>query len=162
MTREDVPPMQYMRHLLATLAYRATKTVRHTPDSFGDYRPGTGSRSTLEIITHMGDLLDWALSLAQGKGVWRDSHPQPWALEIARFYASLNALDVYLAGTPVLACSPEKLLQGPIADAISHVGQLAMMRRLSGIPVKGENYFKADIRSGRVGPEQAAPRREFD
>jgi hypothetical protein len=110
----------------------------------------------------MGDLLDWALSIAQGKEVWRDSHPQPWTLEIARFYTSLSALDLYLAGTTTIASPPERLLQGPIADAITHVGQLAMMRQISGIPVRGENYFKADIRTGQVGPDQSASRREFE
>ena len=54
------------------------------------------------------------------------------------------------------------MFQGPIADALTHIGQIGMMRRMAGAPVRGENYFKADIAAGRVGAEQSAPRFEFD
>src|SRR2546426_11302508 len=40
-------------------------------------------------------------------------------------------------------------LQGPIADALTHIGQIAM-RRLAGAPIKGESYFAAEILIGRV------------
>jgi hypothetical protein len=151
-----------LRHAVATAAYRGAKVLRDAPAEFGAYRVKPGSRTPVEILAHMGDLFDWALSMAKGEESWHDSSPLMWQDEVARFYISLTAFDEFLAGGPSIACSPEGLLQGPIADALSHIGQLAMLRRLSGSPVRGENYFKAGIVVGRVGPEQAAPQREFD
>jgi hypothetical protein len=110
----------------------------------------------------MGDLFDWALSIAQGQQVWNDSTPLPWDREVARFHAALGRLDAFLASGAPLACKPEQLFQGPIADALTHVGQLAMLRRMAGAPMRGENYFKADVEAGRTGADQAAPRREFE
>jgi hypothetical protein len=110
----------------------------------------------------MGDLFDWALSIAQGKQAWHDSAPRPWNAEVERFFTSLRKFDAYLASSELLQASAEGLFQGPVADALSHVGQIAMLRRLAGSPILGENYFKADITAGRVGPEQAAARREFE
>jgi hypothetical protein len=106
--------------------------------------------------------MDWMLSIAQGKQAWHDSEPVAWNDEIARFHRTLAAVDAYLAGDAPLHDTPEKLFQGPVADALNHVGQIAMLRRIAGAPMKGENYHKADIAAGRVGAEQAAPRREFD
>ena len=110
----------------------------------------------------MGDLLDWAVSVAKGAETWHDSKPQAWEADAARFFAGLQTLGAYLASTAPLACGAEQLFQGPIADALTHVGQIAMLRRAAGAPVRGENYFQADIVAGRVGAEQPAPRREFD
>jgi hypothetical protein len=107
-------------------------------------------------------LYDWALTLAQGAQAWRDSPPLPWDREMARFFETLARFDAYLASDAPLACNPEQIFQGPIADSLTHVGQLTMLRRLSGATMKSENYYKADIAAGRVGPEQTAPRREFD
>jgi hypothetical protein len=135
---------------------------RGAPDGFGEFRLSNGARTPGEILAHMGDLLDWALSIAAGRQAWRDSAPLPWDQEVGRFFATLTALDDYLASGAPLHASPEKIFRGPIADALTHVGQIATHRRLAGAPVRGENYFRADIAIGRVGPEQAAPRREFD
>jgi hypothetical protein len=109
----------------------------------------------------MGDLIHWAFSMVNGKREWHDSEPQPWDADIGRFYSALAVLDAYLASGHPLQVPAEKLLQGPIADALSHIGQLAMMRRLADAPIKSENYFAAEIIVGRVGTEQAAPKREF-
>ena len=114
-----------------------------------------------EPKVHLGDLFDWALSMAKGQGVWHDSPPLPWAGEVDRFFATLKRFDEYLEGNEALHASPEKLFQGPVADALNHVGQIAMLRRMAGFPMKGENYFKADIAAGRVGPQQTLPKREF-
>ena len=151
-----------LRHTLATLAYRAGKALRGAPPSFADFHAGPGSRTPVEILAHMGDLLDWALHLAQGHHIWQDSPPRPWDDEVARFFAALRACDEFLASDERLGFLPERLFQGPVADALWHTGQLAMLRRMAGAPIHGENYFKADIEVGRVGPEQAPPRREFD
>jgi hypothetical protein len=106
--------------------------------------------------------MDWALSILKEATNWKSSRPLAWEEEVRRFHSSIGALDKYLASGQAAPPSLQKLLQGPIADALSHVGQLTMLRRLSGSPVKGENYFIADIEIGRVGPDQPVPRREFD
>ena len=94
--------------------------------------------------------------------MWHDSQPRTWEADSRRFFAALGAPDDHLASDDPLECDWTRLFQGPIADALTHIGQLAMLRRLTGAPVRGENYFKAEIGAGRVGPDQAAPRREFD
>ncbi len=153
---------EFLRHTLATLAYRAGKTVRDAPETFATFRLGVKTRTPAEILAHMGDLLDWTLSLAKGTEKWRDSKPLPWDEEVARFFAALEALDVFLASSEPLGAPVEKLFQGPVADALTHTGQIAMLRRMACAPVKGENYFKAEIAAGCVGPDQARPVREFD
>jgi hypothetical protein len=155
---EDQPEL--LRHTLATLAYRGGKALRDAPAGFTDFRPAEGSRTAGEILAHIGDLLDWGLSIARGKQAWTDSKPRSWEEDVARFFAGLKAFDDYLASNKPLEPS-EKLFQGPIADAFTHVGQIGMLRRMAGAPVRGENYHKADILAGRVGPEQPAPKREF-
>jgi hypothetical protein len=151
-----------LRHTVATLAYRGGKAVRGAPPEFAGFRAGSTSRAPAEILAHVGDLLDWALHLCRGMHVWKDSATLPWDAEVARFFEAVRALDDRIASEAPLECPEEKLFQGPIADALTHVGQIAMLRRLSGSPLRGENYFKADIVAGRVGPEQAASMIEFD
>ncbi len=136
--------------------------MRGAPDDFAEFRISTTTRTSGEILAHLGDLLDWALSIARGKQTWHDAGPLPWEKGAERFFAALEAFDAYLASDAPLQASAEKLFQGPIADALTHVGQIATRRRLAGAPVRGENYFVADIVVGRVGPEQSGPRREFD
>lgn len=110
----------------------------------------------------MGDLFDWALSLARGHEVWRDSTPLPWDEEVARFFACLGAFDRALAPDTPLGSPAEAIFQGPVADALSHVGQIALLRRMAGSAIRGESYFRADVVAGRVGLEQPPARREFD
>jgi hypothetical protein len=156
------PKRELLRHTIATLAYRAGKTLRGAPDDFGGYRAAPGSRTPVQILAHMADLLNWTLALAEGKEMWHDSAPLPWDQEVARFFAALERLDAFLPGDAPLAATAEKLFQGPIADALTHTGQIAMLRRMAGAPVRGENYHRAAIAAGRVGSDQVAPRREFD
>jgi hypothetical protein len=153
---------ELLRHTVATLAYRGGKAVKNAPPEFKDFRVGDGTRTPGEILAHIGDLLDWTLSIAAGKQTWHDSKPLPWDDEVARFFAALDAFDLYLASDDPLAASPENLFQGPVADALTHVGQIAMLRRVAGGPIRGENYFKAEIESGRVGADQSSRRTEFD
>jgi hypothetical protein len=150
-----------LRHTLATLAYRGGKTLRGAPPEFADYRADAGSRTPGQILAHMGDLLDWALALCDGRHDWHDSPTLPLAQGAARFFAALEALDARFSNGAPLATAAGRIFQGPIADALTHVGQLAMLRRISGTPFRGENYFKADIVAGRVGADQAPPRQEF-
>lgn len=152
----------FLRHTLATLAYRGGKALRDAPQAFGSFRVSDSSRTPLLILAHIGDLLDWALQLAKGQHVWQEAEPQSWQAEAARFFDGLRKLDEFLASDTPLGSPEERLFQGPIADALTHVGQIAMLRRQAGSPMKGENYFKADIVAGRVGDAQPSPRREFD
>lgn len=152
----------FLRHTLATLAYRGGKAVRGAPPGFGDFRVGTESRTPGEILAHIGDLLDWALWMCRGEQRWKNSEPQPWSEEVARFHGALQELDAFLASNAVLGASIERVFQGPLADALTHVGQLTLLRRLAGSPVRAENYAKADIAAGQVGARQPAPRAEFD
>jgi hypothetical protein len=151
-----------LRHCVATLAYRGAKALRDVPVGFGDFRLPEDARTPAEILAHIGDLLDWALTIARGERAWHDSAPRSWDQDTHRFFDALGAFDAYLASDAPLHATPEKLFQGPIADALTHVGQLATRRRLAGAPVRGENYYLAEIVVGRVGPDQAAPRREFE
>jgi hypothetical protein len=152
----------FLRHALATIAYRGGKTIRGAGPDFANYGSPESSRTPAKILAHIGDLMDWGLSMADGSRKWHDSTPLPWDKECERFHASLQKFDDYLASGKPLQAPAEKLFQGPIADALTHVGQLAMLRRMAGIPIKGENYFAAEITTGRVGADQAAPRKPFD
>lgn len=156
------PKRDMLRHTLATLAYRGGKAVQHAPPRFAAYQAGPGARTPAAILAHIGDLLDWALGLCEGVHQWHNAEPMPWELEVARFFAGLAQLDARLAVDLPMRCPPEQLFQGPIADALTHVGQLALLRRLADAPIRGENYFKAEIVAGRVGPEQSRTRIEFD
>lgn len=151
-----------LRHTVATLAYRGGKAALGAPEGFASFRIAENTRTAGQILAHIGDLLDWALWLAKGKHAWKGSAPLPWEQEIARFFSALKSFDAYLETDAPLGFPAEKLFQGPIADALTHVGQLATLRRLAGSPVRGENYFKAEIAVGRVGADQSTVRVEFD
>jgi hypothetical protein len=151
-----------LRHTVATVAYRGGKAVRGAPPSFADFRAGDSTRTPVQILAHIGDLFDWALFLAKGRHIWRDATPLPWDQEVARFFAAVATFDAYLASGAELKASAGQLFQGPVADALNHVGQINMLRRLAGSPVRGENYFKADIVAGRLGAEQTKAGAEFD
>jgi hypothetical protein len=135
--------------------------VRKAPAGFAEFQGGAGLRTPGQILAHMGDLLDWALSIAKGKQAWYNSTPLPWDQETERFFAALKSFDDYLASTAPVEVPLEKLFQGPVADALTHTGQIAMLRRMAGAPIGGENYYAAEIAVGRVGADQAPPKREF-
>jgi hypothetical protein len=153
---------EMLRHTVATLAYRGAKAVRDAPESFASFKASETTRTPGQILAHIGDLLDWGLSIAKDAETWNNSEPLEWNQEIDRFHATLVDFDNFLASDVELSGSCERLFQGPIADALTHVGQLTMLRRIAGAPIKGENYSGAKIEAGRVGAEQAAPTREFD
>jgi hypothetical protein len=153
---------ELLRHTVATLAYRGGKALRGAPAAFAEFRAAAGTRTPGEILAHIGDLLDWGLSLANGAQKWTPMPVVSWEAGSARFFAALEALDARLASDAPLGFPAEKLFQGPVADALTHVGQIALLRRMAGVPVKGENYFVASISAGSVSSQQAAPRVEFD
>lgn len=151
----------FLRHTLATLAYRGGKAMRDAPEGFADFRAGEKTRTPLQIVAHIGDLLEWGIVLARGEKNWNEAKPQSWDAEVERFFDALRRFDGLLASDQPLGCSAERLFQGPIADAFTHVGQLAMLRGLAGERVRAENYFGADVAVGRVGADQTPPRREW-
>jgi hypothetical protein len=150
---------ELLRHTVASLAYRAARVLEGAPEDFGQFE-GVG-RQPVQILAHMGDLFDWALSTVQGREKWHTSRPHSWTIEVQRFFAVLHAFDAYLQSGEPMYAAMEPLFQGPIADAFTHVGQLAMLRRLAGSPTRGENFYVADVRVGQVGAEQPAPVQPF-
>lgn len=153
---------ELLRHTVAVLAYRGGKAVSNAPAGFDQFKASDNTRTPGQILAHIGDLLDWAVGLANGEYVFQESEPLPWEQEIARFFGALEKFDACLASDTPLGYPVERLFQGPIADALTHVGQIAILRRISGAPIKGENYFKAEIIAGRVGAGQSSKRVEFD
>ena len=168
MTADSPPPLSIddarpvLRHLVATLAYRASKVLRDAPPSFSANSFGEATRRPVLIVAHLADLIAWAVTLAQGQYVWKAEGTNDWNTEVKRFFANLETLDRELVTAGTFEGSVEKLVQGPLADALTHVGQLAMLRGMTGHPVKPESYARAAIVAGRVGLDQAAPGREFD
>jgi hypothetical protein len=155
------PERALLRHTIATLAYRGGKAMRGAPESFSSFKVGDPPKTPGEILAHIGDLLDWAITLCDGKQAWNNSKPQTWAQDTVRFHETLRRFDDRIAGGADLAESAAGLFQGPIADALTHVGQINMLRRLAGVPIRGENYHQAKITAGHVSAEQTAARKEF-
>lgn len=151
-----------VRQLVATLAYRAAKVVHDVPPSFANYRCGDSTRTPVRIVAHMGDLMAWAVTIADGDIKWNAGGSDDWNREVGRFFDGLAALDQALAAQGPFKGSVDKLIQGPLADALTHVGQLALLRGMAGSPVRPESYARAKIETGRVGRDQAAPGYEFD
>jgi hypothetical protein len=162
MTLSPDNTIHMLRHTVATLAYRGGKALRGAPAGFSNFSGGPGTRTPGQILAHVCDLFDWAVKMADGVHEWRERPPQSWEQDTARFFAGLEAFDRRLANGAAIGMDAEKLFQGPVADALTHVGQIAMLRRMAGAPIRGENYVKAKIAVGVVGAEQPAPVVEFD
>ncbi len=141
---------ELLRHMVATVAYRGGIAVSDAPDGFAVFRIDQDVRSPGELLAHIGDLLEGSLFLLKGEMVYLTSVPLPWGDEVSRFFSAAERLDVYLDSGAPLACSVEKLIQGPIGDALTHVGQIVMLRRLAGSSVRAESYFTAEIIPGTV------------
>jgi len=151
-----------LRHLAATLAYRASKVLRDVPDGFAGTSFGAATRRPVLIVAHLADLMAWAITLVQDNVSWKAAGGDDWGVEVRRFFDNLASLDRELETATLVPGAPEKLIQGPLADALTHVGQLAMLRGMAGAPVRPESYARATVTAGRVGPDQAPPGREFD
>jgi hypothetical protein len=144
---------ELLRHVVATVAYRGGVAVSDAPENFAAFRADEAVRTPGEILAHIGDLLEGSLHLVRGELVYLTSSPLPWADEVARFFSAVKGFDSYLASDAPLACPAEKLIQGPVGDALTHVGQIVMLRRMAGKPVRAESYFTADIVAGEVSEE---------
>lgn len=155
---------QFLRHATATIAYRGAKALRGAPPEFAEFKAGPTTRTPLQILAHLGDLLEVSAARLRGPAQWKEVPPDTWERQVARFHAALAAIDDALASDAPIDVPLDRWYQGPFADALTHVGQLTMLRRLSGAPMKGEAYFFADIQPGRVGPDQAPAdaKYEFD
>ena len=150
-----------LRHLLATLAYRAAKVMRDVPTGFATFGDGPGRRP-VNIVAHMADLMEWGTRLAAGEYRWSAGGGEDWDAEVQRFLQGMRALDDAIVTHVPSAKDAAMVISGPLADALTHVGQLAMLRGAAGAPVRPESYARADITIGRLGLDQAAPNREFD
>jgi hypothetical protein len=150
---------ELLRHALATLAYRTTRALENAPIGFGEFAGAT--RTPVQILAHMGDLMVWSLSICLGSPKWRRTAPLEWHQEEERFFRALASFDAFLASEASVHAPIERLLQGPVADGLTHAGQLAMLRRLAGAPVQGEDFFEAAIALGQVSSVQPAPVRPF-
>lgn len=139
-----------LRHFLAALAYRGANVLGSAPENVGDFRPADSVRSPREILNHVNGVLTYAHSFL----VPYDSTVLPhaeWDVEVARFFDVLERLDASLAaGETLREVSEEQLLQGPLADAMLHLGQIGIFRRMAGAPVAAENYLRTDIVVGQL------------
>ena len=151
-----------LRHLLATLAYRAAKVLRDVPPDFAAMSFGSTTRRPVLLVAHLADLMGWAITMIQGDVKWKAEGTDRWDVEVKRFFSGLFILDRMLAEQALTDATVDQLIQGPLADALTHVGQLAMLRGMAGHPIRPESYARAEIVRGRVGIEQAPSRREFE
>lgn len=153
---------QLLRHFLGALAYRTQKALRGAPEPFSSFRAGSKVRTPLELIRHMESVLGYARTMFIGGHYTPEPLPD-FHSEVLRFHRTLEDLAQHLErGTPLQGITPEQLLQGPFSDAMTHAGQLAMLRRLSGSPVPPENFVYAHIHHENLGPNQPAPARPDD
>lgn len=141
---------ELLRHLVATLAFRGGIAITDAPDRFTEFRAGETTRTAGEILAHIGDLIQGSLYLVKGEFVYLQSSPQLWSEDVERFFTAVKEFDLYLASDAPLEQPIEKLLQGPIADALTHVGQIVMLRRLAGKPIREESYFTVEIVAGGI------------
>lgn len=152
----------FLRHANATIAYRGAKAIRGAPPEFAHFKAGPTTRTPLEILAHIGDLLEVSAARLRGPAQWKEATPDTWENQVARFHRALAGIDAALASDAPIEVALDKWYQGPFADALTHVGQLAMLRRMAGAAIRGENYFRAHIEAGRIGTDQPRAVREFD
>jgi hypothetical protein len=155
------PEIVLLRHSIATAAYRGAKAIRGVPPEFASFKAGPQTRTPGEILAHLSDLYDWALTQCEGQQKWLETPATNWQADSDRFFAAVAKVDEYLASGKPLGMSPEKLFQGAVADSLAHIGQINILRGIAGVRVRAENYCKADIAVGRVGAEQVPAKLEF-
>jgi hypothetical protein len=143
------PKRDILRHLVATIVFRGNVAIRDAPDDFAGFKIEESVRTPGEILAHIGDLLQGSAYLLKGEMIHLNSSPLPWNEETARFFSAARDLDSFLASDAPIEIPIEKLTQGPIADALTHIGQIIILRRAAGSPVRTEGYFQAEIGPGR-------------
>ena len=141
-----------LRHAVATLAYRARKPLKDAPEEMDAARLCEGGMSGREVVDHMSDVLLWGAGHVSGNPRWATANSPTWEMACDRFWTALAGFDLII-DTHAEDCPVDRILQGPVADCLTHVGQLATLRRMAGAPIEPENYFKAEIEAGHVdGP----------
>ncbi len=146
-----------LRHMLGALAYRTQKAIRDAPSDFANFRPAPGVRTPHQLIFHMTNVLGYARTFFIG-GKWGPEIHESFEEEVTRFHEMLGSLKEHLEeGTPFQDMTPERMLQGQLSDAMTHAGQLAMLRRFFGLPVPPENFIMAKVDGENIGPNQAPP-----
>lgn len=156
MSPDDQPKRDLLRHFLAAIAYRTQKALRGAPVGFADFRAARGVRTPHDLLRHMSDVLGYARTTFTG-GSWRAHRLPTFAAEVERFHQILEDLGRLIVEEEFGGASPEQLLQGPLADVMTHAGQIAMLRRLEGSPVPPENFIVAEVDAVNLGPDQPAP-----
>jgi len=147
---------ELLRHYLAAIAYRTQKAVRDAPDDFPSFAAGNQVRTPVEILRHMTSLMGYTRTLFLGGSYPVKPDPLPtFVEELSRFHDLLEAVSELLAADTPVQVTSEQLLQGPFADVMTHIGQLALLRRLAGAPVQPESFVHAQIDAARLGPDQA-------
>jgi hypothetical protein len=147
---------ELLRHLVAALTFRAKVAISDAPPTFAAFKVDESVRTPAEILAHLGDLLQGSLFLMQGEFIHLNSAPLAWDEEVTRFFSAAKAFDAFLASEAPLNQPIEKITQGPVADALTHIGQIVMLRRAAGSPVQAESYFTAEISADNIHSNQDA------
>ena len=146
-----------LRHFLGALAYRTQKALRGAPDSFADFRIAPTARTPFELVWHMTGVIGYARTFIHG-GDFEPPRLPTFRDEVTRFHETLAALSAdFGEGALTARITDEQFLQGPLADAMTHAGQLAMLRRLHGSPVASENFIFAAGSAQNLSGDQALP-----
>jgi len=140
---------EFLRHALSTIAYRFQKAVSNSETEFGYFSAGNGSRTPNEIIYHMYHVLyTTRIFILEEKDNTEQSEKLDLKSEIDRLNAEINNLDNVLAEKPLDINYAKRLLQGPLSDLLTHIGQISMLSRLNGNPIVGEDFSTASIKTG--------------
>lgn len=148
-----------LQHFLAALAYRTQKALRGAPPEFASFRAAPKVRTPHELIRHMDGVLGYSRTFFIG-GAYRAPEFPDFRAAIAHFHETLADVALHIErGTDLREVTPEILLQGPFSDAMTHAGQIALLRRLAGHAVPPENFVFAEINVKNLGPDQPLPAR---
>lgn len=145
---------EFLRHTLSTIGYRFQKSVKYRNQEFEDFSLGKGSRSPKEIVNHMYAVLSsTTFYLLEEKRQKKSPEKLSLDLEIDRFNEELKNLDQLLSEKDLPINYSKKLLQGPLSDILTHIGQIAMLSRLNNQPIEGEDFSAATISTIKVDKE---------
>lgn len=148
-----------LRHYLGSIAYHTQKAIRDAPEGYWSFAAGNRARTPESVLRHMTSVLGYARTFFFG-GIYRPEPLPTIDAEIDRFHDMVQEISRLLeSGAPLQGMDELQLLQGPLSDVMTHVGQLSLLRRLYGSPVPPENFIYADISASRLGKDQPAPRR---
>lgn len=137
-----------LRCYLAGLVFRFEHVTAGTGEEFAKFEAGHGVRTPQQIVRHMTGLV--LLARDQFEEVaGRRPEPLPWPEEKSRFVATVWDFDTLVSKGSGLRedrsiPSMAHVWNGPLSDLMTHVGQLATLRRLAGDPVPAVRYSQVD------------------